>query len=104
MLSKIKKCSKSIIKIAVKKKTNIIVRAKKAVAAYLKKRGDFGEALFVGYSKAKKTKDLSRLTPRSVERLVKSYATKAGITRKVTPHVIRNNLSHSPAQNLLNFL
>jgi site-specific recombinase XerD len=71
--------------------------AKKAVAAYLKKRGDFGEALFVGYSKAKKTKDLSRLTPRSVERLVKSYATKAGITRKVTPHVIR----HSFATDLL---
>lgn len=71
--------------------------AKKAVAAYLKKRGDFGEALFVGYSKARKTKDLSRLTPRSVERLVKSYATKAGITRKVTPHVIR----HSFATDLL---
>jgi site-specific recombinase XerD len=71
--------------------------AKKAVAAYLKKRGDFGEALFVGYSKAKKTKDLSRLTPRSVERLVKNYATKAGITRKVTPHVIR----HSFATDLL---
>lgn len=71
--------------------------AKKAVSAYLKKRGDFGEALFVGYSKAKKTKDLSRLTPRSVERLVKNYATKAGITRKVTPHVIR----HSFATDLL---
>lgn len=71
--------------------------AKKAVAAYLKKRGDFGEALFVGYSKARKTKDLSRLTPRSVERLVKYYAMKAGITRKVTPHVIR----HSFATDLL---
>ncbi len=71
--------------------------AKKAVAAYLKKRGDFGEALFVGYSKARKTKDLSRLTPRSVERLVKNYAMKAGITRKVTPHVIR----HSFATDLL---
>ncbi len=71
--------------------------AKKSVAAYLKKRGDFGEALFVGYSKARKTKDLSRLTPRSVERLVKNYAMKAGITRKVTPHVIR----HSFATDLL---
>lgn len=73
--------------------------AKKAVAEYLKERGDFGEALFVGYSKIgkKKGKDLSRLTPRSVERLVKRYATKAGITRKVTPHVIR----HSFATDLL---
>ncbi|MBI5644698.1 tyrosine-type recombinase/integrase [Candidatus Kaiserbacteria bacterium] len=79
--------------------------AKKAVADYLKKRGDFGEALFVGYSSIKKgpstplgtSKDLSRLTPRSVERIVKRYATKAGITRKVTPHVIR----HSFATDLL---
>ena len=76
--------------------------AKDAVRAYLKARGDFGEALFVSYgpSSTKATagkKDLPRLTPRSVERLVKQYATKAGITRKVTPHVIR----HSFATDLL---
>lgn len=73
--------------------------AKKATAAYLKKRGDMSEALFVGYGLGGKNKgkDLSRLTPRSVERLVKQYAVKAGITRKVTPHVIR----HSFATDLL---
>ena len=78
--------------------------AKKAVAAYLKKRGDMSEALFVSYgpsfakaSEGKKGLDLHRLTPRSVERLVKQYAIKAGITRKVTPHVIR----HSFATDLL---
>ena len=72
--------------------------AKKAVAEYLKKRGDMGEALFVSYGMGTpKTKDLPRLTPRSVERLVKQYAIKAGITRKVTPHVIR----HSFATDLL---
>ncbi len=71
--------------------------AKKAVAAYLKKRGDMGEALFVSYGKISKGKDLGRLTPRSVERLVKTYAIKGGITRKVTPHVIR----HSFATDLL---
>jgi site-specific recombinase XerD len=71
--------------------------AKTAVAAYLKKRGDMSDALFVGYGKATKGKDLSTLTPRSVERLVKQYAIKAGITRKVTPHIIR----HSFATDLL---
>ncbi len=71
--------------------------AKEAVAKYLKRRGDMSEALFVGYGKLSKGKDLSTLTPRSVERMVKHYAMKAGITRKVTPHVIR----HSFATDLL---
>ena len=73
--------------------------AKDAVAAYIKKRGDMSEALFVSYGKGsiRKGKDLPRITPRSVERLVKQYAIKAGITRKVTPHVIR----HSFATDLL---
>ncbi|MBI5457651.1 tyrosine-type recombinase/integrase [Candidatus Kaiserbacteria bacterium] len=68
--------------------------AKKAVAEYLKKRGDMSKALFVSYGKGgtSKGKDLPRITPRSVERLVKQYAIKAGITRKVTPHVIRHCL------------
>ncbi len=74
--------------------------AKKAVAEYLKKRGDLDEALFIGYGKGSNSpaggKD-ARLTPRSVERIVKRYAIKAGITRKVTPHVIR----HSFATDLL---
>jgi site-specific recombinase XerD len=68
--------------------------AKKAVADYLKKRGDMGEALFVGYGIGQ---DSARLTPRSIERIVKQHAVKAGITRKVTPHVIR----HSFATDLL---
>lgn len=71
--------------------------AKKAIAEYLKQRGDMGEALFVGYGTVGKKKESGRLTPRSIERLVKHYATKAGITRKVTPHVIR----HSFATDLL---
>ncbi len=82
--------------------------AKKAVAEYLKKRGDMGEALFVSYSpasaKASAGKkgtgmDLPRLTPRSVERIVKQYAIKAGITRKVTPHVIRHSFATDLLQN-----
>jgi len=72
--------------------------AKSAIAAYLKKRGDMSDALFVSYGVGTpKSKDLPRLTPRSIERLVKQYAVKAGITRKVTPHIIR----HSFATDLL---
>lgn len=71
--------------------------AKKAIKDYLDKRGDVDEALFVQMGKASKSAKDLRLTPRSVERMVKQYAIKAGITRKVTPHVIR----HSFATDLL---
>lgn len=71
--------------------------AKDAIKKYIDKRGDVDDALFVQMGKnSKNAKDL-RLTPRSVERIIKHYATKAGITRKVTPHVIR----HSFATDLL---
>jgi site-specific recombinase XerD len=74
--------------------------AKKAIAAYLKKRADMGEALFVSYGKGfAKGMDAHRVTPRGVELMVKHYATKAGITRKVTPHVIRHSFATDLLQN-----
>jgi site-specific recombinase XerD len=69
--------------------------AKKAVAEYLKARKDMEEALFVNYGRGNQKP--GRLTPRAVEMSVKYYAIKAGITKKVTPHVIR----HSFATDLL---
>lgn len=69
--------------------------AKSAVSAYLKARKDMAEALFVRHSAGKKMP--SRLTPRSIESIIKACAIKAGITKKVTPHVIR----HSFATDLL---
>ncbi|MCX6787967.1 MAG: tyrosine-type recombinase/integrase [Candidatus Kaiserbacteria bacterium] len=70
--------------------------AKSAVAAYLKARKDMAEALFVNVPRSKAIP--ARLTPRSVERLIETCAKKAGITKKVTPHILR----HVFATDLLN--
>ncbi len=71
--------------------------AKNAIIEYLKKRKDMDDALFVQESKRAREDGSIRLTPRSVERMVKYYAAKAGIMDKVTPHILR----HSFATDLL---
>ena len=71
--------------------------AKDAVKEYLKHRKDMDDALFIRYGHKAKNDDDLRIHPRAVQRLLKQYAIEAGITRKVTPHVIR----HSFATDLL---
>lgn len=64
--------------------------AKNAVKTYLAKRSDMSEALFVSYGPVRNVDKDPRITRRSVERVVKQYGIKAGIGKKVTPHVMRH--------------
>ena len=71
--------------------------AKKVVREYLKIRKDMSEALFVKVGNEKRKDVLQKkeeenegLTRRSIERIVKHYAISAGISKKVTPHVLRH--------------
>jgi len=76
--------------------------AKNCLKNYLDKRVDVDEALFVRVGKGKnffqKNANL-RLTSRSVERIIKKYAAKAGIGKKVTPHQLRHQFATDLLRN-----
>lgn len=57
---------------------------------YLKSRKDKEKALFINY---RGYKPLSRLTSRSVDRIVKKYVIAAGLPLHTSPHTIRHSFS-----------
>ncbi len=70
-------------------------RTVKVIYRYLKRRKDKEKALFIRY---RGPKDSSlRITPRSIESIVKKYVKKVGLPLTTTPHTLR----HSYATDLL---
>lgn len=83
------------------KKSRIVFlskRAAEAVGEYMAKRSDNFDPLFLNYRRSRQIEDITesekrRLSTVAVEKIVRGYALKAGIIKKVTPHILRHSFA-----------
>ncbi len=73
--------------------------ARESVKQFLSQREDVDQALFVRDANSPNKEDDLRLTPRSVQRIIKKYTAKAGISKKVTPHWLRHQFATDLLKN-----
>jgi site-specific recombinase XerD len=74
--------------------------AKDGVKAYLAARQDTSPYIFVGHDRAKAARgEVTPISSRSIQRIIEKYGVEAGITKRITPHVLRHTFATDLLRN-----